>query len=273
MDPLTLSAVLSGGGLLASFFGKKKEPTVQKVNTLNPAQEAAQSYVTKLLGSGGTPYTGTRVAGLSGAEESQLGNVASLADASRAGLLKVLSGEFPEADFQAAVQNPMLRALREDVIPYVQERFAGPRTGNFYSSAMTGSVQKAINNTLDTIAAERGKLALGLLEAPIKASVAASESSRGYLSALGLPREIDQKRLDTEYEEFLRTNPEAGGYLSAALQFLGIPTQGFVNVPGSTNRVSEALFGAGNVLSNYGLQSQLLNLLGQPVTSSPGNGG
>lgn len=257
MDPLTMA--LMGGGILSSFFGNKK-PKTQQVSTLNPAQESAQNYIQKILTQGATPYDGQQVAPMTQQEGNQVNNSAMLGDATTKAFLKLLSGEFPEQDFQNAVQNPLLSTLKNQIIPMTQERFAGPH-GNFLSTANATAVQQEASKVTDAIAQKRGEWGYNLLNAVTTAGPAAAQSAQGFQAALGLPRTIDQATLDAKYNEFLRTNPNSGAYLGQALQFLGIPTQGIIQTPGSSSGLSGALFSAAGLnqstINNQNLVAKL----------------
>lgn len=186
--------------------------------------------------------------------------------------------------FEQAVQNPMMHTFQTQVLPQINEGFAG--VGAF-SSRRGDAGQRALSDLQSNLTGQLGQFQLGnqQMQEQMNAQLAESAAQRslsalsGYqqaqmnmanqpLMAAGAFNEVLrglQGRIDSEktmqYQDFLRTAPENSPYLQLMMQYLGMPQKNTVIPP---NYVGEALKGgAGGI----GLWQSLNQPQQQPQTN------
>jgi hypothetical protein len=220
-----VGAGLSAVGALGSLFGKKKssQPAVQSISSLSPQQQRVQSRLAKILTEGGTPYTGARVAPI-GLNEDYLQNyLRSALETGRPGIERQLRGEFPEEYFNQAIADPTRQQFNERVAPLIREN--AELTGNRFADRTAIELGQARGDVESGILRERGRFGLETYRDPLAATQGLTSALLGAEDLFAVPRSIEQARLDKQFEEFLRTNPDSGGMIDAMLRFVGTPTQ------------------------------------------------
>lgn len=182
-----------------------------------------------------------------------------MGQAAQAAIMEALSGQFPEEYYQNAIYNPTLKQYQEDVLPSIQEAFAGP--GTYWGSERANAERKAGENLQDYLTQRRAELAqwaktrqdTGVGTSMAYQSLVNQEplgrlGANETLMAMGaIPRSIEQHALDIAYQEFLRTRPSSNPYISQAMGMLNIPTIAAYSPSGVT---TNAFQGLGNNINN-----------------------
>lgn len=194
-----------------------------------------------------------------------------MGQAAQAAIMEALSGQFPEEYYQNAIYNPTLKQYQEDVLPTIQEAFAGP--GTFWGSERAIAEQKAGQNLEDYLTQRRAELAQwaktrqdtgvgtsmayqSLINQEPLGRLGANET----LMAMGaIPRSIEQHALDIAYQEFLRTRPSSNPYISQAMGMLNIPTIVAYSPSGVTTNAFQGLGNNINNLMQYYAMQQYMN--------------
>jgi hypothetical protein len=235
------------GGLGDLLFGT--EGSLEQFSTLSPEQQQIQQallpILKKLLEEGRTPYSGERVAELTGKEQDVLGGLSNLLKSSGPALERLLSGQVPEEYFEKTIKAPLLRTYKEDILPLAEEGLVG--RGTFSGEPLLRMRKNLMSRAFETLGAERGKLAQTAFEAPGKYLQSVTAGYAGAGAQFAKERLISQQKLDTAYQEYLRTEPGGAEALNFALQFLGIQTMGYVQQPGQEGIMGDLIAMMGNV--------------------------
>lgn len=260
MDPLTMIGVGSSlVGALGGLFGKKKkqDTTPTLTNTLTPDQQAVSSKLTQILTQGGAKYGAPRVAPLT-AQEGNVNNYLSNAlNIAAPGIERQLSGQFPEEYFNQAIADPTRRQFNDRVAPIIKEN--SELSGNRFADRSAIELGQARGDVESSILAERGKFGLETYRDPLNALSGLTGALQGAENIFAVPRTIEQAKMDADFQEFLRTNPDSGGLIDAMLQFTN-QGQNVATAPAPQQEsIFPSLFTAGTSL--LGNQS-LVNALG-----------
>lgn len=206
------------------------EPKITIVDPRTPGQKDVESelapFLKKLLKEGRAAFTGERVAGLTDEERSNIGRLDRIFAAAGPGLERLFSGEVNEEFFEKSIKDPLLKTLREDLIPIAEEGLVS--RGTFQGSPLLRTRRKLIGDAFDTLASERGKLSQSAREAPGKFLGATTIAAQAAQDVFSGERQVQQARFDAAFQEFIRTEPGSAEALTAALQFLGIGQLGIV---------------------------------------------
>jgi len=233
---------------------KKKEPEIISTSSLTPEQnalsKAISGYLEPLIGQGVTPYTGQVVAGQTPEELTALQGLRDKVAADPTlinAYQRYLSGEpsttiSPEATeeyFQKEIFDPTIRRYREEILPLMGEQYIG--SGTYWGNARAEAQRKALRDVAEDLTGQyatlkyqdelsRRDLAENAANRALTAGgqlgqLRSEEFGRqqNLLQAEGVSRLLNQAQLDWDYNEFLRTQPEAAPYITYALQLLGIP--------------------------------------------------
>lgn len=259
--PIALSA---GASYLASKNNSSKyQPTEVTDNTktqtrqLTPGQAAIDDLVRRLATRGADPYTGQRVAGLTGNEQALQAGSRSIMNAAIPGLTRALSGEFPEEYFNQAVADPTRRQFNERVAPVIRESQA--LTGNRFADRSAIEMGQARGDVESGILQERGNWGRESMYAPAKYSANVANALNAFGDVFDNERLIEQAQLDANYEQFLKTNPFSGGLTQLLLGYnpgaASVTTTGTTSKGNPTDTVeNSALSGIGRALANYTAQ-------------------
>jgi hypothetical protein len=222
------------------------------VDTRSPEQKgiSAQlsSFLGTYLGQQQPVYEGERVAGMSDLEQLGLGQIAGAStsgvnQASIAALLKGLSGtpsttinpETTQNYFQKAIADPTRKQFSEYTLPGIKESFAGPGGAGYWSGARGRAEMESRQDMEDKLSAQHANLTYqdelaqrGLAEsAASRQQGAIGQSMLPYQQALttmqagGLPRQLEQMRLQSEMQKFMEARPDLSPVINQALSFLG----------------------------------------------------
>lgn len=258
VDPISLA--LMGSGLATSLFGKKKPATPQTIDTRTPEQQAVSSKLAKILTQGGAAYGGARTATLTSDESYLQDYMRQGLETARPGINRLLSGEFPEEYFNQAIADPTRRQFNERVAPVIREN--SELTGNRFADRSAIELGQARGDVESSILAERGKFGLETYRDPLNAAGALSSTLNNAEQLFSVPRTIEQAKLDMEFQEFLRTNPDSGGMIEAMLQF-GNQSPLAAFMPNQEQSIGPSLLSAGASL--YG-SNQITNALNSGPT-------
>jgi hypothetical protein len=279
---------ITGGGdmpdLMGTLFGTPD--TLKTVSNLDENQKQLYNALLPILmqNMGNLPgYSGQLTAGLTGTQRGALGNAMTAAggvgtmdqgayDASRAALLKALNVDPNQinANFNASVVNPTVKALQEQVLPQLNEQFAGQ--GNFWSSARMNQQGKIVSDTMGELGAQKAAYednainrALGAVPQAMSMAAMPTELANARLNAMntlyGLgtqEQQTNQARLTNDYQEWLRTQVQNNPMLAQVFSYLGVPStltytqQGSPGIIGQLVGIAGALSGIPGIGNFFG---------------------
>ena len=139
--------------------------------------------------------------------------------------------------FRRAVAAPMMRHFDLNVRPKIAAAYAG--SGNFLSSSRAnaealalGGVQSELSSRLAQAQFEDRRTNVGLresaadraLQAVTLANTQATEPQRRFMAqakASSVFQDFEQRKLDTDFQEYMRVQPENSPFLGQAMQFFG----------------------------------------------------
>lgn len=259
--PLAASAA---GGYLAnksnsgSQVTDKKDSSSTTTRSVTPGEQAIDALIQRLATQGADPYTGQRVAGLTGNERAGLAGGRGIFDAAIPGMTRALSGEFPEEYFNQAVADPTRRQFNERVAPVMRENAA--LTGNRFADRTAIEMGQARGDVESSILQQRGQWGQEAMYAPAKYGANVANALNSFQGLFANERLVEQDVLDKQYEEFLRTNPYSGGLVQMLLGYKPAATSS--TTTGSSSRYNPTdtpenawMSGIGRALTNYAAQS------------------
>jgi hypothetical protein len=167
--------------------------------------------------------------------------------------------------FRGGVQDPMLRAFREEVLPDITSRFSGTTA---YGSDRRVAEERAVGRLGDSLSSSRADMLFKTSEGAKDRSLRAAELTPRFttdvtnsrtsqlmsmLAAGGVPRQAEDTRLTREYAEFVRRQGERGKSVEMALALLGLsPMENISTVtPGSPGLLTSAAQGAGAAFGRF----------------------
>lgn len=241
-DPIGL---IAGGGLLGledtpaslTQLGQSSKLSTDQQKMLSTLLSYYQGYA------GGVPlpdYTGERVAGLSDTEksiQSLFGNYLSGANASVSDMLsKYVSGEkatpqYLEEYYKTNIEAPTIKNWRESIMPELSGAYA--KRGLLYGSGVENARNASAGTLADSLTKGRADLYSQMEQISSDNQFkAASQSLQNILgltstgSTLGkTSRDVEQSKLDAQYQAWLRNQPGTRPYDSLLAGLLGIDTQ------------------------------------------------
>jgi hypothetical protein len=265
--PKTVSSLTKGQQGVANLVAEFLAPGVLGEKYSPQAQDLLKG---SKIGQGATPYSGTLVSPLL-PEYNQVKNLAfqsspnKLDNASQSAVLNLLGGGgaqelSPSATtkyFQENVSKPMFREFDRSVAPRIKEAFAVG--GGTFNSRRGIELSNAVGDIQQTVAQQLG--AAQLQNQQFGAQLGQQARVQGLAAAPGLRNQNitqaallegvlspfqERKDLQTnaQYQEFLRTAPEANPYLNLAMGFVNSPQLGVYNKPNTVAPIAGALGGA-----------------------------
>ena len=257
---------LGGAGLAMGNKKKSSDPTL--TNTLTPDQQRVSSQLTKLLTQGGAKYGAPRVAELTGNEAYTQNFMRSALETARPGIERQLSGEFPEEYFNQAIADPTRRQFNDRVAPVIREN--SELTGNRFADRSAVELGQARGDVESSILAERGKFGLETYRDPLNAASQLTGALNNAETLFAVPRSIEQAKLDADFEEFMRTNPDSGGLIDAMMNFTN-QGQNFLTQPNQQEGLGPSLLQAGTSLYGSAQLTQALQGFSTPTQNATGN--
>jgi hypothetical protein len=214
--------LLSGGKL----FDGDEEQTYDPYWAYTPEQKAIHQslgpYLNSKIGAAADLYKGDYTAPMTQAEQDVLTQNARMSALGEQGLANLLKGEFPEQYYRDTIYQPALKNWQEDILPTLNESYAGPSGAGFYGSAKGNAAAKSARDLTDTLAAKRGELAWNVQQNVPNAINAANALSTTGAAIQSTPRLIQQYGLDQQYKEWTRGQEENQKYIDQALAFMGL---------------------------------------------------
>jgi hypothetical protein len=252
---------------MSFLFGS--EDKVATGSSLDENQQAIANKLRELLMNGMTnkpaEYTGNLVAPTTDQQKAAMVGVQDLLGQSGA-LSKIMGGNTQtEAEnyYKNTVENPTIKALKETVLPDINEQFAGQ--GNFWSSARMDSLGKAVSDTMGNLAANKAQVMYGDKQNTISNALNAAGQLIGGNQALysmgANEQAVNQNGLALKYQDWLRTQSENNPYLASALQYLGTPMMYAVNQqgsPGLLGGLGSLAGGIGSMAAGFGWSDERL---------------
>lgn len=248
MIPLALA--LGGASIASGLLSKKKAPAgPELIDTRSPEQKAVSSKLAQILTQGGAAYDGARVADMTGNEGFTGDYMKNALMTAQPGINRLLSGEFPQEYFDQAVADPARRDFNTKVAPGMREN--SELTGNRFADRSAIEMGTARGEVEASINAERGKFGLETYRDPINTMSTLSSVLNNAENLFAVPRTIEQAKLDAGFEEFMRTNPDAGGMIDAMMQF-GNQSPMSAYVPQQQEGIGSSLIGmGGSMIGSY----------------------
>jgi len=208
--------------------------TYQRLQTLTPEQQRLMSqvgsYYSNAFSGGGFPqYTGEYNTPITGGEQDLVRQNSRSNVLAEKGFAPLLSGEFPEDYYQKSVYAPTMKSWREDILPELEESYAGP--GGYWGSARAGAVGKSARDLSDYLTSTRADLANKAVQYPTSAAPAYANYMGESAKIQSIPRAIRDYGLQKQYEEFVRTRPESAANIAGATSFLNLKGFGYGYVP------------------------------------------
>lgn len=266
MDPLTLiGAGSSIAGLVGGLFGKKKKTEPQVIDSRTPEQKAVSAKLAQILTQGGAKYTGDRVAGMSGGEDYVQTALMKALQTAQPGIDRQLKGEMPEEYFNMAVADPARRQFKERMLPIMREN--STVTGNRFADRSAIAIGQAAGDVEAGITQQRGQLALDTYRDPLNAASTLTNVLAQAENIFAVPRTIQQAKLDADFQEFMRTNPDAGGLIDAMMNFTG-QAQTSAFMPQQQQSIFPSLIQAGGSLIGNAAMINALKGPSVPVRDS-----
>lgn len=296
------------GWLLDILFGKA--PSIEQGSALDANQQALAQVLTQFLSQGmlnpTQPYGGSLNAEASETETALKGNLAALLaqlggvnvpgapnlqlDSGMMGAIgNALTGALQPFDPQAtseffnkSIAAPMMTQFKQDILPQIQESFAGP--GTYWGSARADAERKAANQVQSDLttqlsnlmyqgqndAASRALQAAGLgmnyarmpaelqnmnyqnelagVTANLQKYGMAGDMTGNLLNTEMQDRQMRQHANELWYQDWLRTRPENSPYAQMVMAYLGIPTTYTAINPGTQGIVGALAGLAGQLL-------------------------
>ena len=266
-----------------AIFGTKSEANTTQQPTMTAEQQKLLKSLVDQFNAGGnpleqtaaTPYTGKLTAPTSGLQnlslaalEQQAMNLTgpdSVMTAAGDAVKRGASGTAANIDkyFTESVQDPLLKAFEERVLPDVTRRFAG--SAAFGSDRKTAERQTT-EDLMKTLTASRSDIAFKadeaaknrqLTAAGIAPSLAGAPTNilSSILAAGAIPQITEQADLTAQYQEFLRQQQGQKDRLNQMLAALGLkPFENITTVtPGSAGLLQGLSSGAGAFLAKAGM--------------------
>ena len=261
------------GGLLGGAGSKTSgvqtgAPIDIRTEDQKKTAEKLAPFLIDRIGKGLPEFTGDRVAGLSDIEQTGQDLLAdALQGTNRLGaaVLPVLEERLAGDPSQRAtdlftefIEPARERAFQRDVLPAIREQFV--KGGRLSSSSRQEAERRAGQEFTDEgsllqaqlIQQERDREAGLLGLAPQLAQFEDFEQgAKRAAVAAGLgaqPRLIEQAKLDTAFQEFIRTQPELNPILDRVMSFIQVPQQQLVGVQQQPTTSAAAFQGAAPAL-------------------------
>lgn len=236
-----------GTDIYKQLIGSAPEQARWSPTTMTPEQQRALAKIVSQLSSEGVTgpeYEGELVAGLGNLEAMSLEALEQMilkqatgegaaADAETALSELIKSGGAPtdfEDFYRTSVHDPLLQEFSESVLPELTRRFGS--SGAFGSDRKLAE-QQATERLVKTLAGTRGELAFKTQESAANRLLQAiglapqlegadTANVLAMLEGAGLPRQIQQARLTSEYGEFQRQQEERSKRIAQLLAALGV---------------------------------------------------
>lgn len=193
-------------------------------------------------------YPGQFAAGLTPEQQTQISRSGRLGALSEEGFGNLLSGKFPEKDFQTGFVEPSWREFDKYQKPLIEEQYADPGGGGYWRGARADAVMGGAGDVASDLSSKRAQLNLAAKEWPGKYAPGIAQYQEAQARIQEIPRMIEQMGLDKQYNEWVRTRPESLPYLQLALDFLNIGSGTARYQPFQQNAWGSVLQGAGQGL-------------------------
>ena len=248
-----------------SDFFKGEDASIETVSTQTPQQQEMMkkfgNFLYEGVGKGATPWTGGFAAPFSEYEEMGLGKLGEyvggeMGEVGTFGLgqylesLKGLDPEYMEGMYREHILPRQQRIFREEVIPTIRESYVGP--GTFYGSGRTEREAKAGETFGEYTGGqmfdymmkgqEYGRESLRML--PGMTALQDEDPLRRAQAGLqygALPRQIAQKELEGQMQEFIRTLPENSPMIPYLMQYMDMSTQAMFQKEGKPSPFAEVM--------------------------------
>jgi len=234
--------------------GKKPSYTRDEYGTWNPMQrqlgQTTFDYLNNIVKTGSPLYGGDYTSPLTAGEQEAIDRNARISRLAEEGLSFGLKGEFPEEYYQSNVYKPAMKQWTEDVLPGLEEQYAG--SGGYWGSARANAVAKGLRDLYDKLVGSRADLAWQARNAVPSFVNAANALSQTEAQMQQIPRLIKQYGLDQKYNEWVRQQGANQQAINQALGFLDISTVTEKYNPGKAG--------------NWGMLANIAGLALAPVT-------
>ncbi len=235
-------------GLGSFLFGSKPKATTSQTSTLSKQQQQVMDFLAPYLqnsaksaSSDNPPLSNLEQTSLAGLEtyahslvngaNQNTGQPSSLATTAGSTLEDILKGQPQDIDpyFTTGVQDPMLKAFNERIVPNIEKKFAGNQ--NFFGGDRIGAVDRAQEDLFSSLASARANAVLSEFDSTRNAKLQGLQTASDIstlpqretagnlanllttLTAGGVPRQQQQSGVDLESSR-----------INQLLQLLGLNT-------------------------------------------------
>ncbi len=227
---------------VGNIFGTGDEPELKTQTIVTDPQKKALSdklgsFYSSQIGKGASPYTGSLTTNLDPLAQTRYSEYLS---------------KSPEELFRTSVINPTLRAFERDVLPEINESWAGYQSGSGRGYDQTTALARVSEE-------------LGTAGAKAIPSIYESQLGAGYKVA-----EMEALNKSAVYKEWLRTQPEYNPVLEQALKYAaggGTETLGYWDEAMSFMDALSQVVGIGSDVAN--IFSQFIPGGGKKNESTP----
>jgi hypothetical protein len=255
------------GGAMDLAFGEEPSYRTDTRETLAKWQKAYLPQLEDLLTRPTyTPYQGDRVADLSGLEglslsaleQGAMDRVTGGTDLQRLGtetLMNLLQEGPQDIDrsFKEGVSDPLMAQFQREVLPNIDRKYAG--NNRFHGNERQESYDRNIDDLERNLAMARAGMfdkaysEQKARQQSISQAIPGMETEQmrqliGYLGAGEIPRQVEQAKLDADFQEFMRSIGGDEKRVQELLQALGLnATQTDTAVLGGTQGLVQGLLG------------------------------
>jgi hypothetical protein len=195
------------------FGGSESKSETTQLSTMTEEQQQVMSqlasYLSNKAGTPATAYGGNLKVGTPAALTSASESLVKLTDIISPTLKQMASGTISAEEdeaFQSGVVNPLLRTLREEILPTVGERFLS--TGSFDSSTRAVAEGKAAGDVASQIATKRYEMFQDAQDRVAESATVASNLAGAATAVSGQIYNIDTTNIANAYNDFLRMQDE-----------------------------------------------------------------
>jgi hypothetical protein len=241
---------------LSELIGGKDEQ-IQQVPTLSERQRKVEkplaATIRQGISRGATPYSGQLTAAVPTFARDAFNTLSEQLNSYRSSINSALAGQIAgvpayvfdpagaSRQWQEMYAAPVMETWKQTVLPALQESYNLPgvaygtmrgrgveQTANqFYGQQVAPTLFNWLQQGEQMGATSRENAAarqLTAMQMPLQLSSQLYAGVAGAANAAGQLMSLEQPALTAQYQEFMRTSPEANPWLGQALNYLGLPT-------------------------------------------------
>lgn len=240
----------SGGNtMLDILFGSEPEVTTTAGTSKQTAEQQSlmqklMSYYQSFAGQSGEQYSGDRVAGLdSSGVEGELGGTLGILNQFESGAFT--QPKYLEDYYTKSIEEPLMKRWKEEIMPTIGGEFE--TRGLFMGSGRRDAEVNSAEALMDTMGKGRANLYSQMEKSgraqQLQASTMKSQTLAQMLGISAAQTGIEQQGMDTQYSDWLRTQPGSRPQDQILMQLLGLNTLNAPNtvVTGGSSGIAPSL--------------------------------